>query len=58
MCQFTSLLTEHFDLKMVACEISPKAFCATGSTEYVFDGIDENDVEIEFIDDDKHRRRK
>ena len=45
-------------LKMVACEISPKAFCATGSTEYVFDGIDENDVEIEFIDDDKHRRRK
>ena len=37
-------------LKMVACEISPKAFCATGSYE--------NDVEIEFIDDDKHRRRK
>ena len=25
---------------------------------YVFDGSDENDVEIEFIDDDKHRRRK
>ena len=29
---------------MAACEISPEAFCATGS--------DENDVEIEFIDED------
>ena len=29
---------------MAACEISPKAFCATGS--------DENDVGIEFIDED------
>ena len=37
-------------LKMAACEISPKAFCATGSYE--------NDEEIEFIDDNKHRRRK
>ena len=31
-------------LKMVACEMSPKASWATGS--------DENDVEIEFIDED------
>ena len=29
---------------MAACEIPPGAFCATGS--------DENDVEIEFIDED------
>ena len=31
-------------LKMVACKMSPKASWATGS--------DENDVEIEFIDED------
>ena len=36
-------------LKMVACEISLKLFCATGSYE--------NDVEIEFIDDDKQKTK-